>query len=281
MRGNFYLLFVSPDEYQTSLYAAKIKERFGLLPFQVDFATDGAKALEKFEKHFHHLVICDVNMPVMDGPSLVRDIRKIEGSSVIFLLGEEKPDIDEAGVEFIKIPIVNWTDFIGKVEDVIPEEIKIEYGLTKRDTALNRRLNEFCEKHIKDNNIEMGTAGEKEISLIPQYFYDESDHVKVSNETSSEGLSVSSSSGVMMSPLAKALKTKFFIQGVLELLILGGLLYYTITLFKGGPVDDDSFADENLFINLKNIMALLTIFSFLGYFFSKAFEKIFLKKEKK
>ena len=84
MRGNFYILLVSPDEHQSSIYASKIKERFGELPLQVHFATDGAKALEKFEKFFHHLVICDINMPVMDGPSLVRDIRKIEGSSVIW-----------------------------------------------------------------------------------------------------------------------------------------------------------------------------------------------------
>ncbi|MEE2744551.1 MAG: response regulator [Bdellovibrionota bacterium] len=278
MRGNFYILLVSPDEHQSSIYASKIKERFGELPLQVHFATDGAKALEKFEKFFHHLVICDINMPVMDGPSLVRDIRKIEGSSVIFLLGEKKPDIDEPGLEFVKIPVVNWTEFVGKVEDVIPEEIKIEYGLTKRDTALNRRLNEFSEKFLKDNNIESESEGEKDISLIPQYFYSEGEAQGGSTGESTQEMS-QTHGGRGTFPLA--LKVKFIVQGILELLILGGLLYYTIKLFNAPPAEDADFSEGNPFINLKNIMALLTTFSFLGYFFSKAFEKFFLKNEKK
>ena len=277
MRGNFYILLVSPDEHQSSAYASKIKERFGELPLQMDFATDGAKALEKFEKTFHHLIICDINMPVMDGPSLVRDIRKIEGSSVIFLLGEKEPIIEEPGVEFVKTPVVNWTDFVGKVEDVVPEEIKIEYGLTKRDTALNRRLLEFSEKFLKENNIEIEAEGKKDISLIPQYFYSEIEGPGVSTADAKTESHVSQGPRDAF-PLA--LKVKFIVQGLLELLILGGLLYYTIKLFNAPPAEDADFSEENPFINLKNIMALLTIFSFLGYFFSKVFEKFFLKKNK-
>jgi len=277
MRGNFYILLVSPDEHQSSIYASKIKERFGELPLQVDFATDGAKALEKFEKFFHHLVICDINMPVMDGPSLVRDIRKIEGSSVIFLLGEKEPVIDEPGVEFVKTPVVNWTEFIGKVEDVVPEEIKIEYGLTKRDTALNRRLLEFSDKFLKENNIEVEGEGKKDISLIPQYFYSETEGP---GGVVAEGKTVSPVTQGPRDTFPMALKVKFIVQGLLELLILGGLLYYTIKLFNAPPADDADFSEENPFINLKNIMALLTTFSFLGYFFSKVFEKFFLKRDR-
>ena len=62
MRGNFYILIVSPDEQLSSTYASKIKDRFGELPLFLDFAQDGLKALEKFEKYFHHLVISDVEM---------------------------------------------------------------------------------------------------------------------------------------------------------------------------------------------------------------------------
>ena len=68
---------------------------------------------------------------------------------------------------------------------------------------------------------------------------------------------------------------------ILELLILGGLFYLTYSLFTEKPLEEDDFSDENPFINIKNVMALLTAASFLGYFLSKVFEKLFLKKEKK
>ena len=102
-------------------------------------------------------------------PTLVRDIRKIEEFGYLSPRGEE-PIVDEPGVEFIKTPITNWSEFLGKVEDVIPEEIKIEYGL-KETLALNRRLNEFSKEYLKENNISVEESGKSDIFLIPQYFY--------------------------------------------------------------------------------------------------------------
>ena len=251
MRNNFYILLASSDEQMSSTYASKIKERFGELPLLIDFASDGVKALEKFEKKLHHLVISDIDMPVLDGPTLVGDIRKIEGSSVIYLLGDSDPGIDEPGVEFIKTPITNWTEFIGKVEDVIPEEIKIEYGLTKRDTALNRRLGEFSKKFLKENNIEPEPSGENNIFFIPQYFYG----VK---EISAGDKSSAGKKGRFLGRDDKTkfvtqegtdgssfLKKKFLFQNILELLILGGLFYVTYTLFTEKPLEEDDFSEGN------------------------------------
>lgn len=287
MRGNFYILLVSPDEQLSSNYASKIKERFGELPLIIDFANDGLKALEKFEKSFHHLVITEIEMPVMNGPSLVSEIRKIEGSSVIYLLGKSEPEIDEPGVEFIKTPITDWTEFIGKVEDVIPEEIKIEYGLKKRDTALNRRLNDFSKKYLEENNIKFESSADDDIFLIPKYFYGlEEEHLAEEGAKKGEKEVIGKSSqkklvsieGMGSMPF---LKKKLIFQTILEILILGGLAYATYNLFTVKPSGgEDDFAEENLFINLKNVMALITVVSFLGYFLGKVFEKVLLKKNK-
>ena len=287
MRGNFYILLVSPDEQMSSSYASKIKERFGDLPLVIDFAHDGLRALEKFEKSFHHLVISDIEMPVMDGPTLVTEVRKVEGSSVIYLLGKSQPEIDEPGVEFIKTPITDWTGFIGKVEDVIPEEIKIEYSLKKRDTALNRRLGEFSKSYIEKNNIKIEPPGNNDIFLIPKYFYGlEEDHL--AEERAKEGSkSLKKDQGnktISIEDLkgASFLKGKLVFQTILELLILGGLAYATYHLFTAKPSGgEDEFGEENLFINLKNVMALITVVSFLGYFLGKVFEKMFFKNPKK
>ena len=81
---------------------------------------------------------------------------------------------------------------------------------------------------------------------------------------------------------ASFLKGKLVFQTILELLILGGLAYVTYHLFTAKPSGgEDEFGEENLFINLKNVMALITVVSFLGYFLGKVFEKIFFKKSKK
>tara|TARA_Y100001954_G_scaffold25533_1_gene23253 strand:- start:3749 stop:4615 length:867 start_codon:yes stop_codon:yes gene_type:complete len=288
VRGNFYILLVSPDEQLSSTYASKIKDRFGELPLFIDFAHDGLKALEKFEKHFHHLVISDIEMPVMDGLSLVSEIRKIEGSSIIYLLGNSKLKMDEPGVEFINTPITDWTEFIGKVEDVIPEEIKIEYGLKKRDTALNRRLNDFSKKYLEENGIKAESSGNDDIFLIPKYFYGlEEEHLAKENAQEGENTisrkvnqkGVGSTEGMVVFPF---LKRRLIFQSILELLILAGLAYATYHLFTAKPSGgEDDFGEENLFINLKNVMALITIVSFLGYFLGKVFEKIFIKKNSK
>jgi two-component system chemotaxis response regulator CheY len=44
--------------------------------YEVQEAVDGRDALSKLDGSKIHLVICDVNMPVMDGITFVREIKK-------------------------------------------------------------------------------------------------------------------------------------------------------------------------------------------------------------
>lgn len=44
--------------------------------YEVMEGVDGADALAKLAGHKVHLIICDVNMPVMDGISFVKEIKK-------------------------------------------------------------------------------------------------------------------------------------------------------------------------------------------------------------
>jgi two-component system chemotaxis response regulator CheY len=44
--------------------------------YDVIEAADGAQALLKLEKERAHIAICDVNMPVMDGISFVKEVKK-------------------------------------------------------------------------------------------------------------------------------------------------------------------------------------------------------------
>lgn len=52
---------------------------------RVDTATDGQVAVEKFKENLYDAILMDIMMPVMDGLTAAREIRKIESS-------RQKPD---------------------------------------------------------------------------------------------------------------------------------------------------------------------------------------------
>ena len=81
--------------------------------------------MEKFEK-FYHIHRQKGDFPSIDLSYLTsicllwmdfdtcKEIRKTEGSAVIFLLGDKDPDVDDPAVDFIENTIVNWTHFLSK-----------------------------------------------------------------------------------------------------------------------------------------------------------------------
>ena len=302
MRKIFYILFVSQDESQASVYADKVKKGFPQIPINIEFATDGQMALEKFEQFYrrhrwkddlkekgnflHRVVFSEIKMPVMDGPTLVKEIRKTEGSSMIFLLGDKNPEIDDPAVEFIETPIVNWTNFLLKIENLIPEEFKITYGMPKSNNQINKKLNEFSAQFLKENEIEKSQKGTEPISFLPKYF----EEVGEGSQSGMNLQDIKDDKDTIIKILNRKLqrlekiqvkqefglsKKRILIQTSLEVIYLGGLLFYTIYLFK----DQDALLKAP-FTQFKYIMALITILAFSSYFFSKVFEKYFVKKEK-
>ncbi len=51
---------------------------YGLREYRVDVARDGREAVELFGKNHYDMVIMDIRMPVIDGITASREIRKIE-----------------------------------------------------------------------------------------------------------------------------------------------------------------------------------------------------------
>ena len=64
--------------------------------YQVAEAVDGADGLSKAKASNADLVITDLNMPIMNGLGLIRELRKLpayQGIPVIFLTTESDPEI--------------------------------------------------------------------------------------------------------------------------------------------------------------------------------------------
>ncbi len=57
--------------------------------YDIVLAEDGVDALEKFKKKPVDLIITDVNMPVMDGITFIREVRKLNANVPILTLTTE------------------------------------------------------------------------------------------------------------------------------------------------------------------------------------------------
>jgi DNA-binding response OmpR family regulator len=84
---NVRILIVDDEDRMREM----IKDYVSLEGFEIDEATDGMQALEKFNEKQYSLVILDVMMPRMDGWSTCREIRKTSQVPIIMLTarGEE------------------------------------------------------------------------------------------------------------------------------------------------------------------------------------------------
>jgi DNA-binding response OmpR family regulator len=94
------ILVVDDDRELLLMLQASLRK----LGHQVDTAPDGASALARFRAAPHSIVVCDWQMPGMDGPALCRAIRADAGRAggsrdayVIMLTARSSPDAQVEG----------------------------------------------------------------------------------------------------------------------------------------------------------------------------------------
>lgn len=54
--------------------------------YQVEVANTAQEALELFQKEPFHLVLTDINMPVMDGLVLLEEIKSLRGDTIVIMI---------------------------------------------------------------------------------------------------------------------------------------------------------------------------------------------------
>jgi len=73
--------------------------------FKADGAADGVEALEKSLSDHYDLILCDINMPNMDGLTYVKKFREIDQETPIIIISTQEEMINkqkgyEAGANF-------------------------------------------------------------------------------------------------------------------------------------------------------------------------------------
>ena len=70
-----FKILIVEDDKELSLLFQKVLEKSG---YQVKSASDGAQALEVLDREYIDLIISDIMMPVMDGLTATKRIRKLK-----------------------------------------------------------------------------------------------------------------------------------------------------------------------------------------------------------
>lgn len=72
------LLYVDDDEEMWGLLSRILRRRFD----RVDYARDGAEALDNLRQTHYHMLITDLEMPVMGGLELIQRVRATLGAEL-------------------------------------------------------------------------------------------------------------------------------------------------------------------------------------------------------
>lgn len=124
-------ILVADDEANTRVLLAGSLKRWG---YDVVTAEDGGVALEKLSNPAIRIVVCDWEMPELDGPSLCAYVRGRGGPHIYFMLLTHHSDADsvrrglDAGAD----------DYLAKPFD--PLELRMRLDVGKRILALHDEL---------------------------------------------------------------------------------------------------------------------------------------------
>lgn len=76
-------ILVVDDDLVTGALLNKVLTKQG---YEITQVTDGAKALEVLKTDIHRIILTDWMMPAMDGPTLCKNIRKLNSSHYIYII---------------------------------------------------------------------------------------------------------------------------------------------------------------------------------------------------
>ena len=123
------ILIAEDDQELRALFAHVLRKN----DYAVTGVTNGAEALEALERHYFDLIISDIMMPVMDGYTLVRQLRE-EGIRTPVLMITAKDAFDDMRLGFLS----GTDDYMVKPINVNEMVLRVT-ALLRRAQMINER----------------------------------------------------------------------------------------------------------------------------------------------
>ncbi|MES9958745.1 MAG: response regulator, partial [Sedimenticola sp.] len=153
-----YRLLIAEDQMENQLLLQRIFETAG---FKVRVANNGKEAVELFQQWKPHMIWMDWRMPVMDGLTATREIRKLPGSNQVVIaavtasaFSEERGEVMDAGLD----------DFVSK--PFRPEEM---FDCMARHLGVRYQYRETEEKTEQEVSSSIPPDA-KSLAVLPEEF---------------------------------------------------------------------------------------------------------------
>ena len=153
-------ILVAEDEANLRLVLQKELERHG---YRVQVAPDGEAALRKLEESNVDVLLCDINMPRMDGMELLRRVHERPNPpEVIMLTGQATV---ETAVEAMKLGAY---DYLTKPYSITELDVRVQQAAEKRRLRVdNQRLREqLARQSALPEIISVSDAMKESVRLI-------------------------------------------------------------------------------------------------------------------
>jgi len=125
-------LLIAEDEANLRLVLQKELQRLG---YRVQAASDGEAALRKLEESNVDVLLCDINMPRMDGMELLRRVHERPNPpEVIMLTGQ---GTIETAVEAMKIGAY---DYLTKPYSISELDVRVRQAVEKRNLRVDNQI---------------------------------------------------------------------------------------------------------------------------------------------
>ena len=117
--ASFSLLIVEDDKAARDIIVSMVSLEFP--ECTIFTANNGIEGIELFKQYTPDIVLTDVNLPVMDGVELAREIRKINGNAICIVLTAYNDEtvfekFKEMGVCAYLLKPVDFTELFAAVE---------------------------------------------------------------------------------------------------------------------------------------------------------------------
>ena len=114
------ILLVDDEEMVLKLVKARLEAQ----GYRVITATNGRIAAEILQREKPHLVICDVVMPVMDGPTFCRQVRAVgDRTPFLFLTAKGQPEdivqVLSAGADDYVVKPFNAGELLARIKAIL------------------------------------------------------------------------------------------------------------------------------------------------------------------